>query len=596
MKLPKLTDLKASREFIDVFRGYNHNLRIGDGEFYDMKNLTSDNYPVLSTRRKRGLLNTLSKPNGMIVAGDTLCIVDGTDFYLGHVKSDLILTDSPKMLVSMGGYALIFPDYIYINTLNPNDHGDIGERTITVECSLCDAEGNKIDYTVSVTPPSNYSDYSKIWIDTSTIPYTAKMYVSGSWVNWNSMVFVKVSATGIGKYFRTYRQQEKKLFFFSDTVFVTDTVWPFERVKDDYIIIRGVMGEAESTMMYVLNYIPSMDFVVESGNRLWGCRYGTLHDFDEDTDEEFTTKINEIYASELGNFHVWDSSKGVSTDSYSASVGSGGEFTGAITYQGHPIFFKEKCMHIVYGDYPSNYHIETVECPGVNKGSSKSLAIVNGVLYYLSNDGVYAYDGSFPVKVSTEFGEKRYTSATAGAFGNKYYISMRGEGESNFSLFVYDTSKGLWYKEDSVQTIDFAEWKGDLFFTDYADKQIKSVRGESIYIYDEELGDIKVSVLEGKIKWMAETGIIGIDSPDKKYVSRIDVRLSLEVGAVARIWGQYDSSGEWELLCTLKGTSLRSFAAPIRPKRCDHLRLRFEGEGDVKIFSICKTIEEGSDV
>ena len=54
MKLPKLKEIKTSRQMVDVFKGYNRNLRIGDGEFFDMKNMTSDHYPVLSPRGKRG--------------------------------------------------------------------------------------------------------------------------------------------------------------------------------------------------------------------------------------------------------------------------------------------------------------------------------------------------------------------------------------------------------------------------------------------------------------------------------------------------------------------------------------------------------------
>ena len=41
MRLPILPELSVSRDFIETFGGYNHNLRISDGEFYDMKNLTS---------------------------------------------------------------------------------------------------------------------------------------------------------------------------------------------------------------------------------------------------------------------------------------------------------------------------------------------------------------------------------------------------------------------------------------------------------------------------------------------------------------------------------------------------------------------------
>ena len=50
MRYPKLTVQNVARQVVDVFGGYNRNLRIGDGEFFDMKNMTSDDYPVLSQR------------------------------------------------------------------------------------------------------------------------------------------------------------------------------------------------------------------------------------------------------------------------------------------------------------------------------------------------------------------------------------------------------------------------------------------------------------------------------------------------------------------------------------------------------------------
>jgi hypothetical protein len=49
-------------------------------------------------------------------------------------------------------------------------------------------------------------------------------------------------------------------------------------------------------------------------------------------------------------------------------------------------------------------------------------------------------------------------------------------------------------------------------------------------------------------------------------------------------------------LGTITGTDLRSFSIPVRPRRCDHLRLRFEGEGKAMVFSLTKTYTHGSDV
>ena len=72
--------------------------------------------------------------------------------------------------------------------------------------------------------------------------------------------------------------------------------------------------------------------------------------------------------------------------------------------------------------------------------------------------------------------------------------------------------------------------------------------------------------------------------------------MSMEIGATLTIYAQYDSSGDWERVGEIAGTTTRSFNIPIRTKRCDHMRLRLEGTGVTKIYSITKTIEQGSDV
>ena len=57
---------------------------------------------------------------------------------------------------------------------------------------------------------------------------------------------------------------------------------------------------------------------------------------------------------------------------------------------------------------------------------------------------------------------------------------------------------------------------------------------------------------------------------------------------------QYDS-GTWEKLWSMTGKNLRTFSFPVRPHRCDHFRLRLKGMGGAKIYSITKTLEQGSD-
>ena len=425
------------------------------------------------------------------------------------------------------------------------------------------------------TAPSD-PENEQYWIDTSETPHVLKQYSTAN-AMWSAVAttYIKISSPNIGGSFAEGDGVTISGITIEELNDLNSTMilWG---CGDDYLIVTGVLAavKTQSTSITVKRQMPNMDFIIESGNRLWGCKYGVAVNGEV---------VNEIYASKLGDFKNWNCFAGLSTDSYAATVGTDGQFTGAITHLGYPLFFKEGFLHKVYGNFPANYQIQTTACRGVQKGCSKSLAIVNETLFYKSRSAICAYDGSLPSEASSALGDESYSDAVAGALGNKYYVSMK-DSEGIYNLFVFDTQKGMWHKEDNTRVVEFCNCRGDLYYIDYADKDIKTVRGRG--------GNIDTAPVE----WMAETGIIGTDSPDKKYISRIDVRMSLTFGAKVYFYVEYDSEEGWEHLYTMAGTTLKSFAVPIRPKRCDHLRLRIMGEGDAKIYSICKTIEQGSDM
>ena len=127
---PTITESYTTQQVTEIFKGYNHNLKIDDGEFYDMKNLSSANYPVLAPRPQRGVYASPANAQGLI-AKDTLCYVDGRNFVMDGYTIDLGLStnakDCPKRLVSMGAYVIILPDKMYVNTASPAAFGGIGE-------------------------------------------------------------------------------------------------------------------------------------------------------------------------------------------------------------------------------------------------------------------------------------------------------------------------------------------------------------------------------------------------------------------------------------------------------------------------------------
>lgn len=584
MELPKLNPIPSARAVTEAFRGYNHNLRIADGEWFDMKNITGRFYPVMSPSKAKGTLDLgegTHKPNGMIEK-DALCWVDGTKLFInGAEVTGVTLEDSEKTMVSMGAYIIIFPDKKYINTKDMTDYGNLEAKfsTVgTVTFEMCREDGSVYENVVVSSDEPLEPENMTLWLDSSSTPHTLMQYssYSGGWVSI-ATTYVRISAANIAKHFQVYDGVAVSgitVSQLSDLNDKTSVIWGVHRDEEnegagDYLVMIGILDEtqSQSETITLSRTVPNMDFVIESKNRLWGCRYGLNAHGDV---------VNEIYCSKLGDFKNWNVFMGISTDSYAASLGSDGEFTGAIDYLGYPCFFKENCLHKVYGGIPAEFQIQTTQLRGVEKGSYKSMAIVNEVLYYKARGAVVGYDGSLPMEISSALGEVQYSHAVGGKHRNSYWISMQDE-DGEWHLFEYYTKSGMWFRQDSTKVDIFCAVGNELYFI--SDGKIRTMFGGT----------------DGPVEWMAETGSIGMEMVDKKYISRLVARMSMNIGSEMRVSVLYDEEDEWTELFTMLGKSLRSFTVPIRPHRCDHFRLRFEGVGDCKLYSIAKTIEQGSD-
>lgn len=601
MEYPTLNTVSASREMLSTFAGYNHNLRAKDNEFFEMQNMTSSYYPVLSPRAKRFSSNELITDFKGMTAKDAPIYVSGSKLYFNGYDIDLELTDTPKTLISMGAYLLVFPDQKYVNTVDITDYGSLSNRqSVTkfrdeitgeyewgqeISLSMCNLSSLSEDgnYEASETEPEKPAN-GQYWLDTSGANAVLKQYSSSASM-WTQVAttFVKLNAVGIGKGFKQWDGVNVSGLT-GDAAKFNGTQLVYA-VGDNYIVFVGIIkdrivltDDETFTGVTVERKVPDCDFYTESENRIWGCKYGMVDG----------RAVNEIYACALGDPWNWNQFRGIAGDSYAVSLGSDGEFTGAATHGGYPIFFKDTCIHKIYGNLPSNYQVLTTNCRGVQKGSHNSVVLVNETLYYKSALDICAYDGTLPTSISKALGDVRYSDAVAGAFENKYYISMKDE-EGIWHLFVYDTAKGMWHREDNTHALAFATVRNNFYWYD-ADKNklISTTIGETTE------GDVIWSA-ESDIEWSVETGVMGYELPDNKYNSRFNIRMMLEEGASADIYLQYDSNGIWEHKGHLAGTRLRSFTLPIIPRRCDHMRMKLSGKGGCKIFSITKIIEQGSD-
>ena len=582
-----MQELPSDRELTQAFGGYNHTENVSDGEFFDMQNLSSDHYPIVSTRQKRGtypITEAVSPTDlGGLIAKDTLCYVDNGHFLFDQYDLDLNLSPGEKTLISMGAYVLIFPDKVYINTKDITDRGAIEAKTSSkasdgtvssVSYSLTRVDGTDYDSVlVSPSAPESPTD-GMLWMDTGSTPHVLKQYSGASGI-WTAIVttYIKITCSKAG-IFAPYSVGDGVTISGSelDALNATSII---QAKGDNYIVVIGVLDEAvtQDTEVSFSRTMPEMDFLTECNNRLWGCRYGKNAAGDV---------VNEIYASKLGDFKNWNVFAGISTDSYAASCGTDGAFTGAITHLGYPLFFKEDCFHKVYGNYPSNFQIVSTACNGVKRGSHRSLAIVGSTLFFQSRDGICYFDGSLPTDISSQLGEDRFQNAVAGAIGSKYYISTQKEDTGEWYLFVFDTARRLWHREENTRAKTFCACRGDLYFIDDS-QRIRTVRGSG-------------TVDTARVDWYAETGVLGTPTPDHKYISRFNIRMEMDGDAEVSVAIQYNSSGVWEPVFIATGAKLRSLSIPVRPKRCDHFRLRLSGHGGAKIYSYVKTVEEGSDM
>lgn len=581
--LPELMEGAQTRTMTEVFGGYNRNLKINEGEWYHEENLTCDHYPLFAERKKRGVYHQGMDNITGVLSKDALAWVEGKKlYYSGKQVDGITLSDDPDMLpkqmVSMGAYLCIFPDNVYVNTQYLPDCGKMGAEFTTVE-------GGSISYTLSKADGTAYESVAEVkpsmpangdlWLDTSGSVHVLKQWseTTNMWVDIPT-VYVKITATGIGRNFRQHDGVSIYDMAGTDQIKALNGDTVIQGVGDDYIIIVGIIDRAYTQttgQVTVKRKIPKLDYVCESGNRLWGCFYG-MHE---------GKVINQIFASKLGDFKNWNCFMGLASDSYAASVGTDGAFTGAITYLGYPTFFKENYVHKVYGSLPSSYQIQTTQLRGVQKGSAKSLAILNEVLYYKSATDICAFDGSLPAGISRQLGGVMYKNAVAGASGGKYMISMQ-DNDDNWHMFSYDPGRGLWHREDSTRAAGFTHWGQELFYIDADTNRIMAAFGTE-------------GTQEENVAWFAESGMIGYEMPDRKYVSRFNFRMKLEKGASVSLAIEYNSDGVWHDQGTVTGKGTDAFVYPVIPRRCDHFRIRLSGQGSVRIYSMAKILEQGSD-
>ena len=484
-----LNVLQTSRQMLRAFGGLNEGYGCSEAEFSGEMNFSSRGYPALQTRKMRRNVRTVQGVNGMyhlngllICRGKTLEYTPDEEVRTGAVVLENVLTDDRKAMAGMGTKVLIWPDKVAFDTgtgelTRLGAQWEMGGKSVTV--TPCDAEGRT--YTpagAGKTEPKEPEDGQLFLKSDSDEAYDSNAVLlrySAKNKKWVEVLLsaVKIRCPGIGGVIREgdtvtisgmpdavcnavakglngevmiqtmdgdemvavlTRAEDSDRYYGSWTVTETSVTW---KSADGTV----TENDAAAAPVKVERRVPELDFVTEQGNRVWGC----------------SRKENTIYACALGDPTNWYSYQGIAADSYAVSVGSDGAFTGAASCLGYLLFFKENCIHKLYGTKPSDYQMSSVRCRGVAANAANSLCVIAETLYYLSPDGVMAWDGSLPTKVSAALDTSGLTAvewAMAGSMDMRYYLYLhqKAGGPQAGRLLVYDTEKGLWHEESAAGT------------------------------------------------------------------------------------------------------------------------------------------------
>ena len=608
-----LNILQSGRQMLRAFGGVNETYGCSEAELSSSLNFSGRGYPALQTRATRKKVREVQDVNGMyhlnglvICRGTTLEYTpDADESRAGAVVLENALTDNEKAMTGMGTKVLIWPDKKAFDTVSGELTDLAAAWTLsggTMTVTPCDGEGRT--YTpdgVGTTEPESPADGQLFLKGDAESPYGAGSVLlkySAKNKKWSEILLtsLRLHCPGLGSVLKEGDTvtvsgmpgtvcsaaaaglngevsistldgddvittlavpEDSTRYYGSWTVTATGTSW---RSADGKV----TENEAAAAPVKLERRVPDLDFVTEQGNRVWGC----------------SKKENTIYACRLGDPTNWYSYRGIAADSYAVSVGSDGTFTGAASCMGYVLFFKENCIHKLYGSKPSDYQLSSVRCRGVAANAAHSLCVLNETLYYLSPGGVMAWDGSLPSKVSGALDTGKLTGAAwcaAGSLDARYYLYLRRQGDSAGRLLVYDTERGLWHEESAVG-YEMASTGRQLYLWD----------GRALWAADpdrETEGEA-----EAALQFEAVSGDIGLTETDDKYISRITLRLDAQTHSVVTLAASYDG-GPWETLRTAAATGDHArLNLPFEPRRHDTMRLKLSGTGQIALRSMAFTL------
>lgn len=579
-----------NEERITEFQGWNRRVAKEAGEMSDMQNLCSDQYPSLYQRK--GM--TIKRSDPLWKTIDAISRQDYSDgrkqklFEVvgngpgthhmnidGKIASDFGIFSDDTRMVAINSKICFFPEKTYYDTKSQTFGNIEVDFDIPVATSFWYSEDGVSLSTTSATEEPDFKVGDVVEI-------------KGAFDNWNGAGFDKERYVYYGsKEDEEYQALDKSHNWRvrpAEYGVINSIKSSYNSLTSNYMVDITLGGGVLTDFNDIYqsgsgpNFraaasakcrrrCPDLDHIIEWNNRLWGC----------------SNESNTIYACKLGDPTNWEYYQGTSMDAYYAEQGSDGDFTGVGKYSNHLLFFKEDCIHKVYGTAPSSYQIVTTNCYGVEKGSERSVCVVNDMVFYKSRLGFMAYQGELPECISRKLGDFKFDNVVAGTDGFKYYATVHDIKEDKYIMLVCDTENALWHKYCEMDASWFVWHNGEVLM---GVDNVFDPNGTVYAIEDDDSTE--------EIHWFAEFGPFDEYIENKKITNRIDMRFHPEEGSILQVYIMMDESGDWELVDTISDMNGLVAHSLYLPRRCNRFSIRLEGEGRCRIDSIRRQFREGS--
>ena len=243
-----------------------------------------------------------------------------------------------------------------------------------------------------------------------------------------------------------------------------------------------------------------------------------------------------------------------------------GLVTGMCEYGNDLLVFKESSITVISGDTPSNYYAYPIQ--GIGCIDPKSIAVTPSGVLFLSYNGFYIYSGNVPQLFSARLNTK-YISAVAGYNDSIYYACAVRADNGKRELLTYNLQYNVWHILDDIDASGFFAFRGKWYIADKT----------KIYECDSS------NEITETVDWSFTSVKIHDNTLDEKGLTELWIRCEMEDGAEFKVETKADDE-KFKTHGTYTGAGRQIFRCPIRMNMCDNYQYRISGHGNVVFYEI----------